>query len=119
MMDITSFLALTGTLLLLKVKTMKAIEHLLSDARGVYIPRDFVDSFSADEWDLNPYSWAFISCMTGPDTDDYWQAWEQILNTAEYHQNGHVWRLHQDGDLWAICYELMTDEEKQNFGFEE
>jgi len=41
-----------------------------------------------------------------------------ILNNARYtDKNGNVWRLMQDGDLWAYCFELMTDEEKENFGF--
>lgn len=95
-------------------RLMNAVAHLLSDARGIYIPRDFVDSFNADDWGLDPYSWEFIACMTGPG-DDYWEAWNAILDKAEYHKDGNVWRLHQDGDLWAICYELMTDEEKINF----
>jgi len=33
--------------------------------------------------------------------------------------NGHVWRLWQDGDLWAYCEELMTDAEYSNFFGEE
>lgn len=30
-----------------------------------------------------------------------------------------VIHLHQDGDLWAFCFDNMTDEEKMNFGWED
>lgn len=57
--------------------------------------------------------------MEGPEADGYWDAWETVLSTAQYVEGLHVWRLYQDGDLWAICYDLMTDEEKHNFGVED
>ena len=100
---------------------MNAIELLLSDARGVYIPRDFVEGFDVTRWGLDPDSWEVQTCAD-PDSEGYWDAWIQILDRAQWEKHekdGNVWRLHQDGDLWAICYELMTDEEKSNFGFED
>ena len=99
---------------------LDAVECLLSDARGQYIPRDFVANFTAKSWGLDDkkYQWALDTCAAGPEEEGYWDAWMQILDNAEYKIAGHVWRLHQDGDLWAVCYELMTDEEKRNFEFE-
>lgn len=91
---------------------MSGIEILLNDSRGVYIPRDFVDMFD----------WANIDtedakvCGNGPDEEWYWEAWDNILNNARHvdaHNN--VWTLYQDGDLFAVCESLMTDEEYQNF----
>ena len=100
---------------------MDSIQLLLSDARGIYIPRDFVDGFDLDKWGLDPDSWEVQTCLKGPsyENDDYWEAWASILDKAEFKEAGHTWRLNQDGDLWAICHELMTDEEKNNFGFED
>jgi hypothetical protein len=97
---------------------MQAVEILLSDARGVYIPRDFVEGFDVTQWGIDPDAWEVQTCAD-PENDSYWEAWESILNKAEYQHGGNVWRLYQDGDLFAICYELMTDEEKQNLGFED
>ena len=101
---------------------LNAVELLLSDARGQYIPRDFVANFDMAEWglDYERDKWALDVCAAGPENDEkyeYWDAWMQILDHAEYKKDGHVWVLHQDGDLWAVCYELMTDEEKRNFDF--
>ena len=42
----------------------------------------------------------------------------EVLNYATFTENGNVWRLYQDGDLWALCFELMTAKEKENFGFD-
>ena len=96
---------------------MQAVELLLNDARGIYIPRDFVEGFDVTKWGLDPDSWEVQTCAD-PDNLLYWDAWIQILDNAEFQHDGNVWRLHQDGDLWAVCYELMTDEEKQNFEFD-
>ena len=96
---------------------MQAIEILLSDARGIYIPRDFVEGFDVTKWNLDPDSWAVQTCAD-PDAPDYWEAWDEILSSAYYTHEGNVWNLSQDGDLFAYCLELMTDEEKQNFGWE-
>lgn len=97
---------------------MKAVELLLSDARGVYIPANFIEMFDLTSWNLDSNSWAVKECQD-KDNENYWDAWNNILDNAYMEKDGHTWRLHQDGDLWAICYELMTDEEKTNFGFDE
>lgn len=98
---------------------MQAVEILLSGARGVYIPANFVSEFDVTQWGLDPESWEVQTCSEGQDCLLYWDAWMEILDKAEYSKDGNVWRLHQDGDLFAICYELMTDEEKEGFGFED
>ena len=95
---------------------MSGIQLLLSDARGIYIPRDFVKNFDLTEWQGIPED-AVKDCEN-PENEYYWDSWEMILNNARYtDKNGNVWRLMQDGDLWVYCFELMTDEEKENFGF--
>lgn len=97
--------------------TLQVLELLLDSARGTYIPENFVEQFNLEKFGLDRDSWEVQTCANR-DNNDYWEAWETILNNAEYHVGGNVWRLHHDGDLWLICYELMTDEEKQNFGFD-
>lgn len=97
---------------------LNAVELLLSDARGHYIPRDFVECFNLEDWGIDPESWAAQTCAAGCEAecvDWYWEAWDEILRKAEYKSGEYVWRLYQDGDLWALCDELMTDEEKRNF----
>lgn len=96
---------------------MENINLLLSDARGVYIPRDFVQGFDLSKWKGIRSDDAKI--CENPENQWYWDAWTSILDNATYtHEDGRIFRLHQNGDLWAICYEQMSEEEKTNFGFE-
>ena len=98
---------------------MGAVVHLISDARGVFIPQNFVEMFNMAEWGLDPTSWAVNMCLGGPHADGYWDAWEELLAKAVYKNGEYTYTLYQDGDLWAIDYERMTAEEKSNFGFDE
>lgn len=95
---------------------MSGIQLLLSDARGIYIPRDFVTGFDMAEW--QGISENDVKDCENPENEYYWNSWEMILNNAKHtDKNGNVWRLMQDGSLCAYCFELMTNEEKENFGF--
>lgn len=97
---------------------MENVNLLLSDARGVFIPRDFVEGFDLTKWEGIKHDDAEI--CKNPDHDWYWEAWETILSNAQYvHTDGRVFHLYQDGDLWALCYDSMSEEEKRNFGIED
>lgn len=104
-----------------------AVTILLDGARGIYIPRDFVTGFdlSFDTSDVNGTGWqgindADIDACRDPDGEGYWDAWQSILDSAFYTDEfGDVYRLYQDGDLFAYCPERMTDEEKRNLGFDQ
>jgi hypothetical protein len=97
---------------------LQSVNLILSDARGVYIPRDFAEGFATPirgEWlNLDPRTVA--TCAAGPDVEWYWDAWQEILDRAQYRDtDGKLYSLHQDGDLWLICYDDMTAEERRNF----
>ena len=106
---------------------LAAVTLILTDARGVYLPRDFLTD-NANEiatehcaaWGLTDANRQHWESAADPDDEWYWQAWDWILDHARYQDgDGDVYVLHQDGDLWGICIERMTDEEKSNFGFED
>ena len=104
----------------MKSKTLDAVSLLLSDSRGIYIPQHFAQDFDLAAWGIDPESEDIKSLNEGPESEWYWEAWESILNKAQYRDAAdNVYTLHQDGDLWALCVERMTDEEKSNFGFGE
>lgn len=104
---------------------LNAVTLILSDARGTYIPRDFVcddnnviDVEHCAKWGLTDANRGQWEAAADPENESYWDAWDWILNNAEYvDSDGDKYRLHQDGDLWGICYDRMTAEEKSNFGF--
>jgi hypothetical protein len=109
------------------VKHLDYITLILSDARGIYIPRDFLtDDYNniawehCNAWGLNESNVDYWMDAVNPESEGYWDAWMWVCDNARFTDaKGNVYILHQDGDLWSICYERMTDEEKQNFGFEE
>ena len=101
-----------------------AVTLILSDARGVYIPRDFVtdnyNEIAVDHcraWGITDKDATILA--SGPDHEFYWGTWDTVLSNAQYtDEEGNKYFLSQDGNLWALCYERMTDEEKSNFEME-
>lgn len=105
---------------------MDAVIHILSDARGTNIPRDFLiddlGNIAEDHctaWGLTSDNSDWWKDAADPSSEHYWESWEWILNNAKYTTpEGDIYRLYQDGDLWGICYEKMTEEEEKNFLFD-
>lgn len=97
-------------------RTLPAVALLLDSARGTYIPQNFVTGFDLSRWsNIDPED---IEILKDHENELYWEAWQNVLDKASFTENSHTWHLMQDGDLWAYCFELMTDEEKLNFGME-
>ena len=85
---------------------------LFDSNRGVYIPKDFAES--CDHWRCLPSD--FEELQQGPEVEYYWDIWDEVLDKATYTDTeGNVWRLWQDGDLWAYCEDYMTDSEYEDF----
>ena len=84
---------------------------LISDSYGVYIPQKFAEWFEFDELGLSEaFRSDYEAIQTEPDISWYWDAWDAILDNAiltgqHEHNKGKKYRLHQDGDLWAIPVE--------------
>lgn len=57
------------------------IELLLSDVRGIYIPRDFIGIFDMDKWHVSQEQALILSI---PDDLDYWEVWNTVLDQAFY-----------------------------------
>lgn len=93
---------------------MSGIKLLVSDHHGVYIPKVFMEVYNYEDWNINENEADSLS--KGLDQDYYWDEWDYVLQKAEHKdENGNVWHLWQDGDLWAYCPELMSDEEYEQF----
>lgn len=91
---------------------MSGLELLFDSRHGVYIPQAFAESCA--HWSGLPED--FQDLLLGPESEDYWDIWTDVLNNATYTDSaGNVWHLWQDGDLWACCEELMSDQEYEEF----
>lgn len=98
----------------MQTKTEK-ITLLLNSTRGQFIPRDFVTGFDLSKFAGIPS--AVAEECKNPEHEEYWDAWNAILYNASYIEDGRVFKLHQDGDLWLVCWDELTDEEKRNFEY--
>ena len=99
----------------------------LSDARGVYIPRDFAKSFSDRAKSVSGVSdedWAILE--RGPDYEDengvcvcneaYWDTWSDVEQTATVtDDNGVKYSVYQNGDCWLIPHGMEYNEETDGF----
>lgn len=78
-------------------------ELFLDSARGIYIPQNFaeivkrkcVEGVSAEQWAI---------LEEGPEHEWYWEAWDEVLNSAVLTNpdTGQRFTPYQDGDLWLI-----------------
>jgi hypothetical protein len=84
---------------------------LLSDARGVYIPKDFTSAVPFERTrNILPDDYAILAI--GPDHKEYWEAWMAITDNAHIiADDGSEYYLYQDGDLWAIPVGVSLSEE--------
>ena len=88
----------------------------LSDARGVYIPRDFALSFKDRTKSVAGITDADWTILEDPDHEWYWDAWADAIDRAIVtDENGHKYFLHQEGDLWLVPQGMDWDEDNQSF----
>lgn len=96
---------------------MSGVEILFNDNRGVYIPQNFVEEMDLSKWYGVP-DWTLGVLEAGPDHEDYWEAWDQMERDAYFvDADNNTWTLYQDGDLFLVCEEIMSIEERINMGF--
>lgn len=93
----------------------------LSDARGVYIPRDFATSFvdrAKNVSGVDAEDWAILEA--GPDHEFYWDTWSDVeQNAVITDENGVKYRVYQDGDCWLIPEGMEWNEETDSFEWPE
>lgn len=89
--------------------------HLMCDSHhGVYIPQIMGTRLLEAGWSNIDADQVEV-LNRGPDDEDYWEVWTRITDNAQFtDEQGREWGLHQDGDLWAYCAALMTDEDETN-----
>ena len=88
----------------------------LSDARGIYIPRDFAtDTRRECIAGVDDETLAILAA--GPEHELYWDAWTDVENNATVTDpdSGIVYRVYQDGDCWLVPDGMEYDESRGFF----
>ena len=76
---------------------------LVSDSAGIYVPQQFAKQCREHCVNVSDEDWEIL--LTGPDHDDYWDAWDSVVDSAVLVSDKDPeerYKLSQDGDLWAI-----------------
>jgi len=93
------------------------LKLLVDSHHGQYIPKVFVETFDMSTWGVSASE---AKTLLNPDSGFYWDTWYVVETNAKYvDENGNVWKLMEMEDLWAYCYELMSDDEYLEFFGEE
>lgn len=82
---------------------------LFSDSWGIYIPQQFAQTVRR-EYVKGVSDEDYKILEAGPDHEHYWDAWADVCDNAAIEQDGVLYHLHQDGDLWLVPVE--QEEEK-------
>ena len=91
----------------------QGIEFLCDSCNGKFIPQIMINRLIVSGWSIDC---EYIEDLQDPDNEWYWDIWDQVVDNAQFtDENGNKWYLWQDGDLFAYCEALMTEEEKENF----
>lgn len=90
------------------------VELLCDSHHGIYIPSIMIQRLVDNGWKNIPDN--AVEVLSSPDNEFYWETWEEILQNAEWHDNStdQVFKLHHDGDLFAVCAESCTPQEYHN-----
>jgi len=85
--------------------------ELFADShRGIYIPqhfaqtvkREIVSGVSEEDYQI---------LEMGPEHDLYWDTWINVTDNAQITiEDGTVWYLYQDGDLWIVPRDYDNDD---------
>jgi hypothetical protein len=85
---------------------------LLSDSHGICIPQTWTSGMTEEDCKDFSVSWEDVqACQSGPDCEQYWDAWQAILDSAEWEEDGEMWRLVQSSDLFAIRADAVIPED--------
>lgn len=77
------------------------IACLVDSAAGIYIPKEFIAGYADGFTGIGKESRETL--LQGPDAEGYWEAWESVMDSAEYIDlDGHKWQLYEDGDLFMV-----------------
>jgi hypothetical protein len=87
----------------------------LSDARGIYIPRDFAQGIKREcVSGVTDEDWKILEA--GPDHEAYWETWNLVCDYAVItDEHGIRYRPYQNGDCWLVPEGMEYDERTEGF----
>ena len=96
---------------------MQNVECIIDGQHGVYVPMVFAQTVNrALLSGVAAETLDYLAKEESVGDDGFWEEWDSVLNNARITHNGKIYHLQQDGDLFAIAWDNLTDEEMVSFG---
>lgn len=98
---------------------MSGVKLIIDGCVGWHMPSVFVEKFDLEMWNMGKLDLCeIIDILSDREHEYYNEMWVDVIDNLTFtDENNNNWSLYQDDNLFAICYELMTEEEKESFGF--
>jgi len=84
----------------------KEPELLVLDSHGIYIPKLFCQAYRTYITNMDKVKDEFDICAQGPDHDEYWEAWDDLMRDVELTNDEGIKMtigyLPECSDLWAF-----------------
>lgn len=79
------------------------MECIIDGHNGIYVPQIFAQRYAAANENRLSMQDDFAILKLGPDNDEYWETWDDMLNKFTLIENGKTYRLYEsNGDLFLI-----------------
>ena len=92
----------------------------LDSTRGIYIPRDFAQSFASTKYVSGVSNTDLEILEEGPNGALYWDVWTDVLDNAIITgDDGIPYLLFQDNDLWLIPVGMEWSNDLEFFAWPE
>ena len=99
---------------------MKNIECIVDSHHGVFVPMVFAQTVKRELLSgVFNETLDYLAKEESLEDDGFWEEWDSVLNNARISDNGKIYHLHQDSDLFIIDWDNLTSEEKHNLGFDD
>ena len=99
---------------------MKNIKCVVDGRHGVFVPQWFAQTVNRELLSgVTAETLDYLAKEESVEDVDFWDAWDSVLNNARITHNGKIYHLHHDGDLFAIDWDNLTEEESAALGLED
>ena len=98
---------------------MQNIECIVDSLHGVFVPMVFAQTVNrALLSGVSEETLDYLAKKESVKDDWFWEEWDSVLNNARIAHNGKIYHLHQDGDLFVIDWDNLTEDESKAFDLE-
>ena len=99
---------------------MGNIECIVDGSHGVFVPKVFAQTINRELLSgVSGETLDYLAKEESLEDDGFWDAWDSVLNNARITHNGKIYHLHQDGDLFAIDWDNLAEDESEVFGLKD